>query len=106
MVSLSYFYLRVMTGETQEEDALVSASKNQLSEKDYLQRILMMVDLYFPELKNDFDKVLEARENVWSFCSEVIPPGTGTEDFIRAQEEFRKTGKSFMQKIAGLTHAL
>lgn len=106
MVSLSYFYLRVMTGEAQEEDALVSASKNQLSEKDYFQRILMMINLYFPELKDYFDEVLDTRENVWSFCSEVFPPGTGPEDLIRAQEEFRKAGKNFMQRIAEFTHAL
>ena len=106
MVSLSYFYLQVITGKAQEEDALVSARKNQLSEKDYLQRILMMVNLYFPELKDHFDGVLGARENVWSFCSGVFPPGAGVEDFIGAQEEFRKAGKNFMQKIAELTHAL
>lgn len=106
LVSLSYLYLPVMTGEAQEEDALVSANKNKLSEKDYLQRILMMVNLYFPELKDYFDEVLEARENVWQFFSEAFPPGTGKEDFIQAQEEFRKTGKNFMHKIAELTHAL
>ena len=106
LVSLSYFYLSVMTGEAQEEDALVSAKKNQLSEKDYLQRILMMVNLYFPELKDYFDEVLDARENVWQFCSETFPPGTGAEDLIQAQEEFRKTGKNFMERIAELTHAL
>ncbi|BAV33754.1 hypothetical protein SCL_1443 [Sulfuricaulis limicola] len=106
LMSLSYFYLSVMTGEAQEEDALVSASKNQLSEKDCLQKILMMVNLYFPELKDSFNEVLDARENVWQFCSKALPPGTGAEDFIQTQEEFRKTGKNFMEKIAELTHTL
>jgi hypothetical protein len=106
MVTLGYLYLPVITGEAVEEEALVSANKNQLSEKDYLQRILMMVNLYFPELKDDFDEVLGARENIWPFFSKHFPPGAGLEDFIKAQEEFRKIGKSFMEKIAEVTHAL
>ena len=106
LVTLSYLYLPVMTGEAREEDALVSADKNKISEKDYLQRILMMVNLYFPELKDSFDEVLGARENIWKFFSKIFPPGTGNEDFIQAQEEFRKSGKNFMQKIAELTHSL
>ena len=85
---------------------MLNANKNQLSEKDYFHRIQMMIDLYFPELNSYFNKVLESRDNVYSFCSESFPPGTGPEDLIRAQEEFRKTGKHFMQRIADITHSL
>lgn len=65
-----------------------------------------MINLYFPELKENFNEVLEARENVWSFCTEALPSGAGTAAFIQAQEEFRKTAKNFMQKMVELAHAL
>lgn len=106
MAALGYIFLPVITGEVREEEALLSASKNQLSEKDYLQRILMMVDLYFPNLKDDFDKVLDAREKVWPYFSEKLPPEIRVEDFIQAQENFRMVGKNFKQKLAEIAHAL
>jgi len=106
LVTLSYLYIQVITGKAQEEEVLLRANKNQLSQKDYLQRILMMIHLYFPEFKEYFDEVLETRENIWSFCSEAFPPGATPEDLIHAQEEFRKTAKKFMQKIAGIAQTL
>ncbi len=71
MAAMGYIFLPVITGEVSEEEALIRANKNQMSEKDYLQRILMMVNLYFPGLKDDFDQVLDAREKVWPYFSEV-----------------------------------
>ena len=103
---MGYFYIQAMNGAISEEDALVSASKNQMSEKDYLQRITMMIDLYFSELKNDFDTVLDSREKVASFCGKPIPQGTRVEDLISALEEFRETSRDFKQKMSGLTNAL
>ncbi len=104
MVALGHFYLRVITGETNEDEALVNVSKNQISEKDYLQRITMMIDLYFSDLKTDFDKVLDARESVWSFCSKIMQPGVRIEDFIKVQEEFRGIAKEFKAKMAKITN--
>lgn len=106
MAAMGYIFLPVMTGEAREDEALLSASKNQLSEKDYLQRILMMINLYFPDFKDDFDEVLAAREKVWPYFSQSLPPGTRVEDFIQAQENFRMVGKYFKQKLAELAHAL
>lgn len=105
MMSLVFSYLQVITGKIREEDALVGASKNQMSEKDFLQRITMMINLYFPEIKNDFDGVLDARESIWAFCNESIRPGVGVEDFIRTEEVLRKAAKDFKQKMAGLSNA-
>ncbi|WP_417499658.1 hypothetical protein [Methylophaga sp.] len=106
LVAIGYFYIRAMNGAMSEEDALVSGSKNQISEKDYLQRITMMIDLYFSELKNDFDTVLDSREKVASFCGKPIPQGARVENLIDAMEDFRETSRDFKQSMVGLTNAL
>lgn len=98
LAATGYFYIQAMNGVMSEEDALIGASKNQISEKDYLQRITMIIELYYSELNNDFDTVLDSRGKVASFCGKPILQGTRVEDLISALEEFRVTSRGFKQK--------
>lgn len=106
LAALGYLFIHVIEGKVSEEEVLQSASKNQLSEKDYLLRIQMMVDLYFPNLKNEFDLVLDAREGVWQFVSDKFSSKVRVENLIEVQENFRTKGKEFKKKISEIANTI
>ena len=66
----------------------------------------MLVHLYFPEVSNELDSVLKARDGVSKFMGKNRPKGDCVNDFIKAQNSFEGTCNDFKNKLASITYAL
>lgn len=99
LASLADLFFQAHIGVSQTEHPFITASKNKLSEVDCFYRIMMIVELRFPEFKPGFNRVLDARSNVMQFCGEVIPKGKSPMDMAQALDDFRDISKEFKEKL-------
>lgn len=106
LLQLGYLYHNAIRGEISEEKALLYAHNNKISGKDDLQRITMLLDLYFSQLRTDFDTVLDSRGKVLSFCEKPITLETPEEDLISIMDEFSASSWGFKGKMLELAAAL
>jgi hypothetical protein len=98
----------VMAGRTGMKDALDIESKAAEESVCDFNRLEMLVDLYFPSLKPDYARVIQAREVASKIMlthqSQYLSGGMDgkklVQPFLKAQEDFSEEVKNFTRRLS------
>ncbi|HHE0555876.1 TPA: hypothetical protein ACN361_002551 [Vibrio parahaemolyticus] len=94
-------FIPVFRGEYSAEDAMGMTTENRLQEKGDQQRFQTLMQLYFPELEQEFKFVFEERGKVLKFCDiNGDFKRTRIKQFYKAQENFEAQTQVFKELMA------
>lgn len=101
-ISVIYLnFLHVYHGKASFNEVEDVCNKNKLQESGDYQKFQTILNLYFQDCKNEFEKVMEKRKNVLSYCSRNSDFNQSEiSAFCLAQEEFETSSAKFKSFLA------
>ncbi|WP_100658791.1 hypothetical protein [Alteromonas flava] len=104
---LALTFIPVYEGECSASEAKADSALNRLQEKGDYQKFQAILNLHFPELKDEFWKVMHKRGEVMKFCRfNVEVNSERLKLFISAQKDFENQTAEFRSHMSELAHGL
>jgi hypothetical protein len=98
--------LRVYVGELTYMQAMDLVNKNYGQKNNQFQKIQMLVNVYFSEIRDDYDKVISTRSSLSKYLSDPSKNNLKTNDFFNEQEDFDDICKQFINKLSDIQKLL
>jgi hypothetical protein len=100
-------FIPVLSGRLKELEAWDIVNKNNHSKQGSFQRIDMIVNMYFPQLKSNISSVLEVRDNASIYLTNKTRPKNNNEEkFIKLQQQLDSRARAFLEEIANVSRTL
>ncbi|EAS40758.1 hypothetical protein C9J48_10915 [Photobacterium profundum] len=98
---LCLVFIPVYKGSNTAENAMRLSTDNRLQERGDYQKLQTILQLYFPELMDDFSQMLKLRDGVLEYCRDKRSfKRPKLDELIKAQEAFDEEAKTFKGLMA------
>ena len=99
-------HLRAYAGHLSYDQVLKLFNKQCVSENNEYQKIQMLVNVYFPALRTEYQKVLDKRDSLSKYLHDPDKNKLTAKEFSDEQEQFDLVCNEFKDKLSGVQNEL